>query len=67
MSGELVNEEQYVNICNQELRKHPDYEEGMAIISVPPDTSSSNINGYSWEGPDSMPGIVADVINKVNK
>lgn len=67
MSKQIVNEDQFLEACNQELRNHPDYEEGMEIIGVPQDASGSDLSGYNWNGPDSMPGIVSSVVNKVKE
>ncbi len=67
MSKQIVNEDQFLEACNQELRNHPDYEEGMEIIGVPQDASGSDLSGYTWKGPDSMPGIVSSVVNKVKE
>lgn len=67
MSKQIVNEDQFLEACNQELRNHPDYEEGMEIIGVTQDASGSDLSGYNWKGPDSMPGIVASVVNKVKE
>ena len=53
--------------CNEELKNHPDYEEGMEIIGVPQDASGSDLSGYNWKGPDSMPGIVSTVVHKVKE
>lgn len=67
MSKQIVNENQFLEACNQELRNHPDYEEGMEIIGVPQDASGSGLSGYNWKGPDSMFGIVSSVVNKVKE
>lgn len=67
MSKQIVNEDQFLEACNQELLNHPDYEEGMEIIGVPQDASGSDLSGYNWKGPDSMHGIVSSVLNKVKE
>lgn len=67
MSKKIVNEDEYIKVCNEELHKHPDYEEGMEIIGVPEGYSGSDLSGYNWKGPDSMPGIVSQVASKINE
>ena len=67
MSKQIVNEDEFIAICNQELRKHPDYEERMEVMGVPEGYSGSNLSGYNWKGPDSMPGIVAQVVQTVEE
>jgi hypothetical protein len=67
MNKQIVNEDQFLEACNQELKKHPNYEEGMEIVGVPQDASGSDLTGYNWKGPASMPGIVVSVIKKVKE
>ena len=67
MTKQTVNEDEFLVACNQELRKHPKFEKGMEIIGVPEGYAGSDLSGYNWTGPDSMPGIVAQVVNVVNK
>jgi len=68
MPKQIVNEDQYLEICNRELRKDPDYKEGMKIIGVPRGSSDSNLSGYSWEGPDAiMPALVSKIVSAVEK
>ena len=67
MAKQIINEDQFIEFCNKELRNRPDYEEGMEIIGVPEDASGSDLSGYNWKGPDSMPGIVSIVVNKVKE
>jgi len=67
MSKQIVNEDEFIALCNQELRKRPDFEEGMEIIGVPEGYSGSDLSGYNWKGPDSMPGIVSQVVSMVNE
>jgi hypothetical protein len=68
MAKPIVNEDQFIELCDKELRNHPSYEEGMEIIGVPEGYSGSNLSGYNWKGPESkMPGIVAQVAAKVKE
>lgn len=62
-----VNEDQYIALCNKELKRHELYEEGMEVINVPEEATGAEASGYSWKGPDQTAGIVADVIGVVNK
>lgn len=63
----IVNEDEYIVLCNEELRKHPSYQEGMEIIGVPEGKSGPELSGYDWKGPGFMPGIVSEVVHKVNE
>ncbi|MFZ0051343.1 MAG: hypothetical protein WAK96_06170 [Desulfobaccales bacterium] len=68
MSKEFVNEDEFIEICNQELKKHPYYKEGMEIIGVPEGWSGPNLMGIDWRGPkgrESICGIVSEVTHKV--
>jgi len=67
MPKQIVNEDQYLEICNHELKKDPDYKEGMKIIGVPRG-SGSNLSGYSWEGPNAiMPALISRIVSTVGK
>lgn len=68
MSKQIVNEDQYLEICNCELRKDPDYKEGMKIIGVPRGSSGSSLSGYTWDGPAAiMPALVSKIVSAVKK
>jgi hypothetical protein len=67
MTRQIVNEDEYIEVCNEELKKHDYYEEGMEITGVPEDSSGSDMSGYSWKGHDTMAGIVSQVVAKVNE
>jgi len=67
MEKKIVNEDQFVAVCNQELRKHPDFEEGMVIIGVPEGYSGPDLSGYNWKGPEYMPAIVSQIVNTVKE
>jgi hypothetical protein len=67
MDKQIVNEDQFIELCNQELRNHQYFEKGMKNNGVPDDASGSELSGYNWEGPDSMPIIVSSVVNKVKE
>ena len=67
MGKQILNEDEFITICNQELQKQPDYEEGMEIISVPEGYSGSVLSGYNWKGPEFMSGIVSQVVRTVKE
>jgi hypothetical protein len=67
MAKHVVNEDEYIEVCNEELKKHDYYKEGMEITGVPEGGSGSDMSGYSWKGPDTMAGIVSQVVAKVNE
>lgn len=62
----LVNEDQYIAVMNEELKKHPLFEIGMEIIGVPEGYSGGDLSGYNHKGPESkMPSIVHEVSTAV--
>jgi hypothetical protein len=65
MNKQIVNEDEFIGLCNKELRNQPEYEEGMEIIGVPGNTSGSDLSGYKWKGSDSIRSIVSKVVDKV--
>lgn len=68
MPKQMVNEDQYLEILNRELRSNSDYREGMKIIGVPQGSTGSDLSGYSWEGPDEvMPGLVSKIVSSLKK
>jgi hypothetical protein len=67
MFKRVVNEVEFLELCNQELRRHPDFEEGMEITHVPWGASGSGLNGYEWKGPDSILEMIPGVVNKVKE
>ena len=62
-----VNEDQYIALCNEELKRHELYEEDMEIINVPESATNFDASGYGWTGPEHTSGIVADVVGIVNR
>ena len=67
MGKQILNEDEFIAICNQELQKNPDYEEGMEIIGVPEGYFGSDLSGYNWKGPEFMLGIVSQVVQAVKE
>lgn len=61
MSKIIVDEDEYLKVCNEELRKHPDYEDEMEIIGVPQGLEGKDLSGYDWKGGERMEGIVSQV------
>ena len=62
-----VNETRYLTLCNEELKRHELYEEGMKIINVPEEATGAESSGYSWKGPVQTAGVVGDVVEIVNQ
>jgi hypothetical protein len=67
MDKQIINENEFIKLCNEELRNHPDYEDGMEIIGVPKGESGSDLSGYNWKGPEKMPSIVSEVVRAVKE
>lgn len=67
MSKIEINEDKFIEICNNRLKEHPQFEEGMKIVGIPSGVQGSDLSGYDWEGPKNMPGIVSEVVNEVEK
>ena len=68
MTKQIVDEDGYIRVCNEELQRHSRYQNGMKIIGVPEGESGSDLAGYDWEGPNQlMPGIVSQVVAIVGK
>ncbi|WP_445363913.1 hypothetical protein ACJJIQ_05125 [Microbulbifer sp. ANSA003] len=65
MSKIMVNESEFIDAINEELQNHPSYEEGMKVFGVP--EGGTRLSGYDWSGPDSMFGVLAQVVAEVNK
>lgn len=63
-----VNEDQYIAVMNEELKKHFLYESGMEIIGIPEGCSGSDLSGYNYKGPDAkMPGILHEIATKIDQ
>ena len=67
MTKKVVYEDEYIDLCNQELKRRPDYEDGMEIVGVPEGYSGSRLTGFEWKGPDSKRDIFARVTSAVNE
>jgi hypothetical protein len=67
MFKKVVNEEEFIELCNAELRRHPDFEEGMEIIDIPEDSYDFSMKDYRWKGPGSIQKIISDVVGKVRE
>ena len=55
---QIVNEEEYIALLNIELKKHPEYKDGMVVIGLP---NGHDPSGWRCEGPVFMPGIANDI------
>jgi hypothetical protein len=58
-------EDQWIVELNSQLRKDPDYEEGMAFVPYPEGAKGGEMSGYSTIGPFGLMGIYARVAHKV--
>lgn len=58
MGKQILNEDEFIAICNQE---------GMEIIGVPEGYFGSDLSGYNWKGPEFMLGIVSQVVQAVKE
>ena len=67
MTRQIVNVAKFLELCNQELRNHQDYEQGWEITCVPEDSSDSDLSGYTWTGPDSKLAILSWAVNRVKE
>ncbi len=67
MNKKIVNEDEFIELCNTELCNQPEYKKGMEIVGVPENTSCSDLSGYNWKGPDSTRSIVSKVVDKVKQ
>jgi hypothetical protein len=63
----ILDENGYIEACNQVLRSIPEFEDGMEIISVPFGGFDPSLSGYGWIGPPWMGAIVSKVVNTVKK
>lgn len=61
MSKIIINEDQYIKLCNDELRNHPLFENGMEIMGTLEGNSGIDLQGLKWKGPGMMSDIVAQV------
>lgn len=63
----VLNEDGFIEKCNEELRKHPDYEEGMEFIPVPKKSSGSTMSGYDWKDSKNRTGVFDQIANEVKQ
>lgn len=47
MGKNVINEDEFITICNDELKKHEFYEKGMEIVPSPEGSKESSMSGYS--------------------
>lgn len=67
MFKKVVSEEEFLDLCNQELRRHPDFEEGMKITGLPLNATFSDPQGYQWDGPRATERLIPEVVSKVQE
>jgi len=61
MSKKIIDENQHIELLNEKLRAHQDYQEGMKVVGVPKGYSGADLDGYEIEGPGPVRGLVADI------
>ena len=67
MAMGVVSEDRYIELLNQELRKHEFYRDGMKVIASPEGATGHNISGYFLTGGNYWPKVLADVAHIVSK
>lgn len=67
MEKNIVSEEEYIGLLNEELRNHQLYQEGMEVIASPEGATGHEISGYSLRGGKDWPVVLADVAHKVSQ
>lgn len=67
MTKEVVSEERYIEVLNEELKKHEFYQQGMEVVAAPEGASGHNITGYTLKGEKYWPKVLADIAHKVNE
>lgn len=65
MAKAVINEQNFIKKCNEELVKHAAYEEGMEFIHIPPAKGTSGEGSFSWKGPNHKTAVFAEVARKV--
>ncbi|MBW2621989.1 MAG: hypothetical protein JRD68_03720 [Deltaproteobacteria bacterium] len=64
----IVTRHRFIELMNEELKKHFKYEPGMKIVPVPEGGSGTHIGGYEMEGGSQpWPGVASDVFYKIDK
>jgi len=67
MNKELVSEEHYINLLNEELKKHTLYKKGMKVVPAPEGARGRNITGYRLIGGDDWPIVLADTAHIISQ
>ncbi len=67
MSKTIIDENQKIDLLNEKLRAHADYQEGMKVVGTPGGYQGGDLTGYEIEGPGPVRGIVADIDAEVEK
>ncbi len=67
MVKEVVSEDRYIELLNQELREHEYYQDGMEVIASPEGATGHDISGYSLRGGECWPKVLADVAHIVSQ
>jgi len=60
-----VSPEEYIRLLNEELKRHPECEEGMEFIPSPEGTSGEKIVGYVLKNMNGRKDLFAAVSQKI--
>lgn len=67
MAIEVVSEDRYIELMNEELSKHELYRAGMEVVASPVGATGNDITGYSLRGGRFLPKVLADVAHIVSQ
>lgn len=63
-----ITTDEYIEKLNDELKKHKEYKNGMAIFSVPKGATGKNVTGFHFDGVTHTDVLVfSEVITIVSK
>jgi hypothetical protein len=60
-----VSEQEFLRLLNEELMRHPEYEEGMRFVPPPADLDGPSMAGYFWEDDKNRMHVFIEVARKV--
>ena len=67
MAKKTISQDQFIEKCNEELKKHSLYEEDYEILPAPEGSTGSTMSGTSWKGPYDKRAIWSTVVQKVRE
>lgn len=60
-----ISEEEFLHLLNEELRRHPEYEEGMRFVRPPAHLDGPSMAGYFWEDDKNRVHVFIEVARKI--